>query len=384
MEVSNVKIEKRTNDEKKLAPFVKLMEKYGTKNPMKLLPQTQWHKVSFVLDKTSSSMANAIRRVLIEELHTRCLTFDDEVLTTDDEFILTDVLQKNIELLPINQDGKNFAGKKISLYKYNDTNDVIDVKASDLTISKSNTRKQSTAESKSEDPPKSPRKSPKSAKRKTKRGAAEDVSIRELIPDSNIAIISLRPGKFVRIDEITFLEGYSKYDAGKFTLLDNVTYDIMGVEPFDQFTGKGTRSMEYDPSKFSLSFKTCGNISPKGVIDKLVETLMSKLARAKDFVSTYAKSDQTKQYYYTEGFEVSISDDIVTYKFHNEYITLSNMLAHRCYVLDNNILFCSPAVERLDNEVGIVRLKHADCNTLLLNAIDECIADIQTFSKAFK
>ena len=365
MEITDVKIDKQTNDEKKLEPYIKLMKKYGVSNPIKLLPRAPRYHVSFKLKNTCSSMANAVRRVFIEELRTKCLHFEDNDLTTNDEFILVDVMQKNIQLLPIEQEGKNYAGKSISLYKYNDTNDIIDVKASDMSISEKSSKS-------------------KSGKNKESQPNKSTMRIEELIPDPNITIIRLRPGKFIKITDMQFLEGYAKDDAGKFSLLDNVTYDILGVTPYDSFKHTGKRSIEYDPEQFAISFTTCGNITPKEVINRLSETLIDKLIRAKKYIQDYAKSDQTSNYYYTEGFEATISDEVVSYKFYGEYITLSNMLAQRCYLLDRTILFCAPTVERLDNEIAIVRLKHADTNKLLLSAIDECIKDVNTISKQFK
>lgn len=378
MEVHDVKIVKRTNDKKKLASYVALMSKYGIANGMSLLPQTPWYSVSFTLKKTSSSMANAFRRVLIEELRTTCLWFDDVNMDTDDEFILADVLQQNIELLPINQDEKNnFDNKLISLYKYNGTADVIDVKASDITVSAAQSNG-STSKAKATN-----KTSNKTTSKSNKPKVVVNITTGKLIPDSNITITMLRPGKYIRINSMSFLTGCAKHDAGKFTLLDNVSYAILGVKHYDQFTGEGKRSIEYDPTEFRIGFKTSGNITPKQVITLMTTTLTEKLKAAKAYVSDYAKSDQTKQYYYTEGFEVTVSDNIVTYKFHGEYVTLSNLLAHGCYLLDKTILFCTPAVDRLDNEVAIVRLKHADPNTLLISAIDSAIIDVNKVFTSF-
>jgi len=352
MEVSDVTINTRSINKKKLDRFLSLIKKYNNiSNPLNLLPKNEWHNVKFILSKTTSSMANAIRRVLIEELLTKCLYFDENELETNDEFILSDVLQKNIELLPINQYGKSLAGKEIFLNKYNETNDIINVKASDLSIidKKTNTK----------------------------------MSIKTLIPASNITIIVLRPGKYVKIKKIEIIEGYAKDDAGKFSLLDNVKYDILDVEPYDNFKHTGQRSIEHDPTKFSIEFTTCGNIQPKQVIKKLTDMLLNKLTRVKSYMTDYIKSPTEKKYYSVEGFQVEIVNELATYKIYNEYLTLSNMLAHKCYELDKNILFCAPGVERLDSRVAFVKLKHPDRNSILLEAINACITDVKKILSAF-
>jgi hypothetical protein len=349
LKVSNVNIDKKTiSDSKELTGIFHLMKKNGISNPRSLLPSTSWHKVSFHLKNTYTGFANAIRRVLIEEILVKCMTLQEKDLITDDEFILSDIVLKNINLVPIDQIvGLNdYADKTIFIDKYNNTNNVINVKASDIKIiSKSNIK------------------------------SSKELSIKQLIPDSNITIFTLRPGKNVKILNITLEEGYAKDDASKFSLLDNVSYDILDMIPYDIFKHTGTRSIEYDPKEFSLSFTTCGNITPTMVVDKLYKTLFTKLTTTKDLLLEYKKNGITEKI--IDKFELSVLEDVYTYKFIGEYVTLTNMLAQRCYLLDPTILFCSPAIDRYDNEVAIIRLKHPDTHKLLVSAIDACLDDLK-------
>lgn len=340
MNITEIKQETHQVDEKKLDKYISAMKSNGIKNPVDMLPKSKWHSLSFLLTDTYSSMANAIRRVLMEELLVTCLTIDEFTIETDDEFIVSDVLKKNINLLPCNQT-YNTSSKSLSLYKYNKTNKVIDVKAKDL-------------------------------------------SNKDVVSDLNITICQLRPGKYVKIKNITFEQGYAKDNAAKFSLLDNITYEIVGVEPYDIFKDTGKRSIEYDPTKFRISFTTTGNISIKQTIDLLHDTLIHKLTRARDYLTEYSKTDQNQKYYYVDGFEVTLTEDIYIYKFHNEYVTLANMLAQQCYLLDKNILYCVPSVDRYDNEFAYIKLKHADATKLLINACDECIKDVNKLTSTLK
>ncbi len=339
--VKQVKIE---DDNKELNKLIELIKKSALhEDPRKLLPSYSWYTVDFVLNNTYAAFANAIRRTLISELPVKCLTFDEADLKTNDDFILSDVVMKNINLVPIMQ---NYEGKNtISINVQNKTNDIIDVLSNDIKVNGAN-----------------------------------------LVLDPNIVIIRLRPGKSLQINKLTIIEGYSKDNAAKFSLLDNVKYLPIddNIEPFDSFTGQGTRSIEYDPKKFSLSFTTTGNISPRDVITKCANVLTNKLNLAKSKLLDYDKDEQNKKQYNAFGIEVSIIEDIHIYKFIGEYITLAYLLAQQCYILDNNVDYCAPAIDRYDNEIAIVKLKHASSTKLLLSAIDAILKDVNAFHAAFE
>jgi hypothetical protein len=374
LKVSNVRIERKTApDSKEMESILSLMVKNGISDPRSMLPSSPWYNISFDLKNTYSGFANAIRRTLIEEMPVKCISFNEDDMSTNDEFILSDILLKNINLLPINQDidSNKYLTKTISLYKHNDTNKIIDVKASDIQVTTKNT-----------DPEKSQQSSNKLNKKAKEKSHKYDNAEEndKLIPDANIIIIRLRPNKFVKIPNIIIEEGLSKNNAAKFSLFDNVSYNILDMVPYDIFKHTGTRSISYDPKEFHISFTTCANISPQLVIELLYKTINDKLTKAKNYISEYSITDQTKKYYYTEGFEVSVMDNIFTYKFHGEYIMLSNIIAQRCYLLDPTILFCAPAIDRYDNEIAIIRLKHPDTNKLLLSAIDACKQDMNILS----
>lgn len=398
LKVEKINITKKSITEtKELSEINKLMIKYGIKEPLRMLPQSDWHEVSFNLKNTYAGFANGIRRVLIEELPVVCLSFYEDNLVTDDDFILSDLLVKNINLIPINQEinMEDYDKYDIFLYKYNDTNDIIDVKASDIRVVLSEKKKlkkgsgdkeviiEDEAESNSDEEEKEKRINKKDKpkyKSQTKGGVSEE---RKLIPESNIIIIRLRPGKYIKITHMFLEEGFSKNNASKFSLLNNVKYEPTDMIPYDVNTGTGTRSIEYDPKEFALSFSTCCNIQPHTVIKLVCNTLTERLNRCKEKLLEYMKSDQSKKYYYAEGFEVTIKDDIYYYKYSKEYITLAYMIAQRCFLLDANILYCSPAIDRYDNEIAIIKLKHADSNKLLLKSLDSCLDDIKILKSEF-
>lgn len=419
LEVANVEIIKKTvPDSKELNDILTLMKKHGTPNPKSLLPKTPWHEVKFELKNTYAGFANGIRRTLIEELPVKCLDFDEQDFERSDEYILIDQIKKNINLIPIKQELRNMEKYYIYLYKYNDTNDIINVTTKDIYIAfrKPSFKEKATAYHATDIPSKlssktmaqlSPRKgittkekkiSTSEIKKKSKNKKSKVIKkgsgyikhagilnisdqktlpLNELIPDENITIIRLRPNKYVAIKKLQIITGYCKNDAAKFTLLDNVSYRPYGLAPYDNFKHTGTRSATVNPTHFIFSFMTASNILPKTVINTMASELTRRLINALNKVEEYKKTDQKKEYYLTNKFEVSVAEDIKTYKFIEEYITLAFMVAQKCYILDPNILFCTPSVDRYDNEIAIIRLKHPDSNNLLIKAIKECINDIE-------
>ena len=192
----------------------------------------------------------------------------------------------------------------------------------------------------------------------------------------------LRPGKYLKLRNMHFVVGNAYEDAGKFTLLNNIQYKPLDIEPYDQFTNTGTRVIEKNCSKFLIKFTTCGNITPKNVMNKLVDTIKKQLLDIKAKVELFSKT-ASLIYYNMDGCEVTILDNLYTYKFINHYYTPINMIAMQCYTLDENVLYCASAVERYDTQVGIIRIKHANPNDLILKSIDKCLTNLQILHDKF-
>jgi hypothetical protein len=90
-----------------------------------------------------------------------------------------------------------------------------------------------------------------------------------------------------------------------------------------------------------------------------------------------------KKYYSSDELIVTVKDEVLEYKFTKHYVTEIIMVSQRCFLLDQNILFCTGGVERYDTKTGVIKLKHADPNKLMLKSIEGCIADLKILDKAF-
>ena len=377
--ISDLKIEnQKFQKTPELDAIVKIMEKHGVKDPYSLLPKSTKHKVSFTLNNTFSAFANAIRRTLVDDIPTYSMFVEEKDITTDDEFVsgISDVLIKNLALTPILQ--SDSASKlELELYMHNNTAEIIDVKASDLQISIK--KKKGGADNsdtddvddeiveevdETDDKPKPEKKLPEKSNGK-------EITAATLIPDANILLIRLRPGRYIKIRNIKIEQGIASINAGRFSLLNNVAYEPLDITPYDQFTGKGTRSIEHDCKSFMIGFTTRGNITPKEVISKVHKKLSDGLNDIKNKIKLYLDS-KAGIYYNNQDCEVTVKDEVHTFKFVNHYISELYMIAMCCYKLDDNIPYCTSTVERYDSLIGILKIKHANIGSILMKSIETC------------
>lgn len=488
LKVEKVSIkEKAIRKSPELDSILALMKKHNFPDGMESLPKAPYHEVSFDLTNTYPGFANGIRRALIEEIDVICANADESKVRTDDEFIsgMSDVLLKNINLLPVRQSINLEDMNKYVMYliKANKTQEIIDVTAADIIIGNADeVRRKARVKLQKDlgDPStqtkkKTPVKVPTRKTTGKKRGGADaetDEEVEEVkadanseddadgiedtkdanledskdventkdtssksnlssnashsrqlhrhtmtsnldslnsgsfkiteailaraynereqsakpiefvFPNSNICIARLRPGKTLYIEEIGFSVGKGIDSMAKFSLLNNVKYNILNVEPYDAFNQTGVRSIEYNPKEFRLEFTTCGNIAPKKVISLLVESILERLVDMKKQIELYASTDM-KKYYSSDELIVTVKDEVFEYKFTKHYVTEIIMVSQRCFLLDQNILFCTGGVERYDTKTGVIKLKHADPNKLMLKSIEGCIADLKILDKAF-
>lgn len=364
LSVVNIKVSKHSIKETpELIKLIETISKYQDVDARNLLPEASWYHVEFQFNNTYVGFANGIRRMLVEELPVYCLTIDDADIETDDEFILNDMLIKNLNLLPIIQEIKttnvnqaidkvddkinNKIDNKIDdkiddvkahLNVHNNTNEIIDVLSGDIKISGTG------------------------------------------VIDKNIIIYRLRPGRYLKMKNIYAVRGFSKYNAAKFSLLNNIRYRPLDHKPFDIKTNTGERSIKVDPTSFFFSFTTCGNIEVATVFKLLHNQLIARLNRILESFKEYSK-ESGKKYYVAANLIVSNEDDIYLYKIPNEYITLSTMIAQRCLLLNPQIAYVAANIERYDNEVAMIKIRDPDANKLLIAATMACINDVNHLHK---
>lgn len=110
---------------KSLAPSKKLQADYPN-----LCPQFPASITTFLIDNVNAPISNALRRVIANEMVVKCLDCELSDIDTDNEFIIHEMIQLRLRMLPLQQSCK--VGAKFTLDVTNKSLELIDVKSKDL------------------------------------------------------------------------------------------------------------------------------------------------------------------------------------------------------------------------------------------------------------
>lgn len=290
-----------------------------------LLPKQPRQTVSFDMLGAYVELANGIRRTLIEELPVQCLHVEEQDIETDDEFIMLHLLQRSINMIAINQNSSATDTADMRLGVQNNTAEVLCLTAANITGGN------------------------------------------RVIPHKNVPIINLRPGCYVKIGRFSLQRGMGKDDMQKFSFLNNVQYHIRGVEHYNNLIKRGKRAIEYDPDTFTISYETCGTCDALYPVRLACESMIARLQKISEILGG---NDPEMQ------LNIVVHDSYHEYKISGFYITEANMIAKQCYRLDPNIEFVSGGVQRFDNQICNIKIKHAEHLELLRRAVQQAIKDV--------
>ena len=351
IKVREVDLIRNTTDEnnkamKKCLKYITLAE------AKKLLPTKSKMIVSFELTNSCTSIANGIRRCLIDEMEVISLDFNEyEDLKTDDKYILCDIIKKQICLLPIDQDIQitDYNKMEISLEKENSTDKIIEVTSDDITFKVN--------------------------------GKVIDKSN---IIATNITLVHLRPSKYIKINKIRVISGIARKDAGKFSNISRMEYKILNVQPMlkTDFESTGVSSMKTNPEHFYISYTTHRNVKkPLSLMSKCCDTLIGRLSNILTEMKNISNNDIS---YFSELLTLKSEADLKILEITDEYWTIINLITQYCFMLTKgNIKFVAPAVIHPEKEIGVVKIIHKDFSTLIQSAIKQIISDLGDIKKAF-
>lgn len=207
-----------------------------------------------------------------------------------------------------------------------------------------------------------------------------------LFPIKNQIISRLIRNKTLFITDIKLAKGRGIENAGRYTLLDNVYYEPLGVKPFNMYDKPNSgniRSMEISPSIFELGFCTRGNISIKKTMDLCCDSMAEALTKMRTEIENYTKS-ANKDFYETSEFKVEFSDGILKYYFKTLYLGIPTAVTRECYEIDPTINFITVGNENYEKRVGIIKINHPDTVGILTKAINNCMKYVEIMRAAFK
>lgn len=352
VKIKNVKIDTIAYDKKNFKDFDKCVEyiKLIIPDYKKYLPNRPLHHVQFEITDTVSDFANCIRRFLLDEIEVYSMDVDEYNIKTDDKFILSDVLKKNIELVPLLQKMTDSESKalKMSINVDNKTDDIITVYSRDITVSDKKNKKLDN----------------------------------EKYFSLNIPLIQLRSNTSLEVSDLNVVKGCGKKDAGKFCLLSNISYEILDVKPFEEskYERQGKSSLNSDPAHFKISYKTHRNIEPKKVMNLCCDAITNRLTTIQKDLANI-KSDATV--HFSDLVELETKGDVKLFHLKGEYWTIANIIARYCYLEFKDIKFVCASIIHPSTEESIIKIRHNESLKIINSAINHILSDIAIVKRAF-
>ena len=326
--------------------FLKCIEYIKSVAPdyKKYLPKNHKQRVSFELTDTNADLANMIRRFLLDEIPVLSMDLKEKHIISDDTFILTDYLKKNIEMIPILQDDDDI---KMYMDVENPTDEIIFVYSGDITVT-------------------------------DKKGK---ILNSDKYFTGTIPVINLRPNKSLKISDIQVVSGVGKHDAGKFILLSNISYECIDVIPTieNKYEKKGVSSLNSDPTHFKISCTTHRNLNSKKIIGLCCEHIIDRLTK----IQKELESLGSVTVYFSDILNIETKGEVTLFHLIGEYWTVSNIISRYCYLIFNEIQFVCSSIIHPSTEESIVKIKHPQAIKIVTDAIKKIVSDITIVKKAF-
>jgi len=345
VKVKNIKyaeipFEKKDKDFLKCIGYIKSVEP----DYKKYLPKKSKQRVSFELTDTNADFANAFRRFLMDEIPVLSMDVKEKNISSDDKFVLTDHLKKNIEMIPISQD----CDVKMYLDIKNNTDETVPVYSGDITV----------------------------VDKKGKVLNSDEYFV------GTIPIINLRPSKYLKISDITITTGLGKHDSGKFIFLSNIMYEILDMEPIDtnKYGTKGVSSLVSNPAHFKITCTTHRNINAKKIMKLCCDVMVDRFTKIQQELEFIKPDDNV---YFSDLINLETKGDIKLFHFIGEYWTISNLISRYCYLIFKDIQFVCSSTIHPSIEESIVKIKHPNSLAIMKDALKKIISDISTVKKSF-
>lgn len=186
----------------------------------------------------NTAIASALRRAAASEIPVRAMWFETSALTTDNPFILVDMLQRRIKLIPIDQ--QTDLKSKFRLHARNNTAALRSVYSSEI----------------------------------------EQIGGRGPLPfNGTFELFTLESGQSLTISEITVDIGYNYMDAAYTVALHPACVPI-GADPYNEFATPepaGECSSVANPTDFIWRFDTNGTADPVAIMTAAADSVINRM-----------------------------------------------------------------------------------------------------------
>lgn len=280
-----------------------------------LIPKEVNQILSFELVGSNCSFANALRRTIKNEIPIRYLTVSISDIFTTDPWIDNQIIRNRIEMIPIAQDtpiGTTYA------IRYENTSDTyVDILSSEI--------KQRGGNSK---------------------GVPQDTPI-----------CSINAAYSFVVDNITVSESYGYINSR--VAIGRVGYEILNHDMVNLSAANS------DPTHFRLNLEVPGNIDPKDLVHKAIDSICDRL----DAID-YSQS--------------KVEYDIYKLPIANESHSLGNLLAWYIFELYPTIDYSMMREPHPSKRECVIDIKHPQAEKLCKQAVQVLKKEYQALHKAFK
>lgn len=333
---------------KKLTPTINAKYKH-------LLPTALTQEsCSFIIDGCSNAVANGIRRTIACELKVLYLTCKYESIVTSDPFIIPEMIQKRLRMIPLLQ--STSPGAKFSLDVTNNTLLPMDVKTG---------------------------------------------SIKGKIPgsfDSTYTLLTLGPGHSLQINDITCASEYGYVqEYGMCSVAFNAVSICKDIKPVDVYEEAGrdemgrwkedrggvkdtaginssgkpaetpatSRSQMADPRVWEIKFNTNGTMSPRDIIRAACAEIIARLKKLLSLLYTMVNNES--QY---------------TLTIQGESDTIGNLIVKTTDEMYPDVEAVTYIVPSIERSLTIKIIYSDDINTLYKNVVSSLIATYEKISNS--
>ncbi len=356
MFVKSIKVEKKIIDKSKLSG-----------ETQKLLPDMSIlvpNYVEIVLESMHIGAANALRRVISDEVPVKAMNVPLSNIITNDVFIVNDFVQSRLRQIPILQSIP--FDTKFSIDVSNTTAGIIEVTSADLICESKN-----------------------GSKLKPK-----DIMYETFV------LTELNPSRYITIKDVIIDAGYN-WQYGGYKIATNVALIPLDQQPFDPYevaninigsvnTGNinnknKVKAALADPRKHRLSFHTTGNIDIKELFILACDEILTRLERVileiKNGYNTIQEKGSTSNAVKTEQRKIGYL------QIENEGDTIGELIKRTVNDLFSDVKIITGITNPVDHSLKI-QIESGSINSNgseeLNIAVNECIKQFKKIREEFK
>lgn len=296
-----------------------------------VLPDLIPQHCSFIIDGVNNAESNALRRVVMGELPVYHLGCEYENISTNDKYIIGEMLQKRLQMIPIKQDID--PNLKFSLEYDNKSATAIEIPTSYIVGSK------------------------------------------KVYFDQNIQFLILGSGCYIKIAGITVQKNYPYTDGyGMVSLAIHSSSIVQDVNPPNVYVVKDATintnkdntvttlsSTMADPKRWKIEFDTNGTIDPAKILKMACDAIIERVTAISDLLQN-----------------IESDNDLFTLNIPNETHTIGNLLVKTISDMYPDIKMATYHVPTVGRTV-IVKIRTDDDINIMYGAVIKHI--VSTFNK---